>query len=340
MAHKILIIHTGGTIGMQASPEGYIPVSGFETLIRERLAHSHHAALPEFDMLELSPLIDSANLNPEHWNQIAQILQAHYRQYQGFVILHGTDTMAYSASMLSYLMQGLDKPVIFTGSQIPLSELRNDALDNLITALILAAFHPVNEVCVYFNGRLLRGNRSSKVKATGLDAFDSPNYPWLGQIGLHIELHSHLFLASADGPRFSNPGFAANAVAVLPIYPGIGRETAEAVCNIPGIHAVILRSYGVGNLPDSNKDFIETLHSASRHNILLVNSSQCLQADVFQGQYACSSILNQIGVLSAGEMTLEAVYTKLHFLLATCDNMSEVKERFMFAIAGERSGSR
>lgn len=335
MSNKILILHTGGTIGMQTSDEGYIPVPGFENLIRERLAHSHHAALPEFEMLELSPLIDSANIDPEHWNIIAKTILDNYERFQGFVVLHGTDTMAYSASMLSFMLQGLDKPVVFTGSQIPLSQLRNDALDNLITSLIVAGFHPVNEVSVYFNGRLLRGNRCSKVKATGLDAFDSPNFPWLGQIGLNIDIHNQLIINKAAG-EFSNPAFLKGAVAILPVYPGMTGAATEAICQPPEVRAIILRSYGVGNLPDGNDGFISALQNASNKGILIVNSSQCLQADVYQGQYACSNILNKMGVLSAGEMTQEAVFTKLHFLLATETEPEIIKTRFMENLIGER----
>ena len=154
MSGKVLLIHTGGTIGMQKLAEGYQPISGFQTLLRSRLDHSHHAQLPDFDYLELDTLIDSANLEPAHWNQIAEKVIGNYQDYVGFVILHGTDTMSFSASALSFMLQGLGKPVIITGSQIPLSELRSDALDNLITALLLAGFYPINEVCIYFSGRL------------------------------------------------------------------------------------------------------------------------------------------------------------------------------------------
>lgn len=331
---KILLIHTGGTIGMQASERGYIPVSGFAQLITERLSHSHHAALPDFDIIELHPLIDSANLHPDHWNTLAEQVIRQYEKYDGFVILHGTDTMAYSASMLSFMLQGLGKPVIFTGSQIPLSELRNDALDNLITAMLLAGFHPVNEVCVYFNGRLLRGNRCCKVKATGLDAFDSPNFPWLGQAGLHIELHPRLFLAPRS-PQFQNPTFNSQAVAILPIYPGINAQSVAALISNTDVKAVILRSYGVGNLPDENSEFIEVLSQAAGRGILFFNISQCIQADIIQGQYACSTVLNEIGVISGAEMTVEAAFCKLHYLLATCQNPAEIRQQLGINLVGE-----
>ncbi|MFT6470800.1 MAG: L-asparaginase [Neptuniibacter pectenicola] len=334
MNTKILIIYTGGTIGMEASDKGYVPISGFESLIRDRLAHSHHALLPDFDMLELSPLIDSANLTPSHWHDMADIVIKHYDDYDGFIILHGTDTMAYSASMLSFILQGLTKPVIFTGSQIPLSQLRNDALDNLITTMLLATDSAINEVCLYFSGRLLRGNRASKVKATGLDAFNSPNFPWLGQVGLNIELHSNLFLPQ-KAQQFVNPSFKKNAVAILPIYPGMNGKHAELLSSDPDCKAIILRSYGVGNLPDQNTALIEAIAAAAQQGIVFVNSSQCLQAEVLQGQYACSSVLNDIGVIPGAEMTVEAVFCKLHFLVATVSSTTTIRDAFPHPLAGE-----
>lgn len=334
MHNNILIIYTGGTIGMQPSEHGYIPVPGFEALIQERLAHSHHALLPNFDLIELAPLIDSANLTPHHWNLIADPIIKNHDKYDGFIVLHGTDTMAYSASMLSFILQGLRKPVIFTGSQIPLSELRNDALDNLITSMLLASDETIHEVCIYFSGRLLRGNRSSKVKATGLDAFDSPNYPWLGQIGLHIELHPNLFIPKKTG-KFINPTFDDNTVSILPIFPGMDGKIVDFMTGSNRCKAIILRSYGVGNLPNHNKSLMDALQRASDKNVILVNISQCLQAEIFQGQYASSSILNKMGVISGAEMTLEATYTKLHFLLSTGIKTEDVKAMFANSLAGE-----
>jgi L-asparaginase len=334
MNKKILIIYTGGTIGMKASEDGYVPISGFEHLIRARLDHTHHALLPDFDVLELTPLIDSANLTVHHWNTMAQPIIQHTKGYDGFIVLHGTDTMAYSASALSFMLQGLNKPVIFTGSQIPLSELRNDALDNLISAMLLASESSIQEVCIYFSGRLLRGNRSTKVKATGLAAFDSPNFPWLGQIGLNIELHSHLFLPTIETTLLS-PVFDEKSVAILPIYPGVCGDLVDAICTEERCKALILRSYGVGNLPDQNTSLMEALRAAAERDIVLLNISQCLQADILQGQYACSSVLNDMGVISGGEMTIEAAFSKLHFLVATLSTTAKIKKAFPKALAGE-----
>ena len=337
MSKKILVIYTGGTIGMQASDSGYVAVPGFEQLLRNRLDNSHHALLPDFEVLEYPHLIDSANLRPDNWRQIATSITENYGRYDGFVVLHGTDTMAFTASALSFMLQGLDKPVILTGSQIPLSQLRNDALDNMITTLLLAGEStPVAEVCVYFNGRLLRGNRASKVKATGLDAFDSPNFPWLGQVGIHIELHRQLLVKPAP-KQFQVPEFDPAAVAILQIYPGIPATTAAAIVNQPGVKAVIIQSYGVGNLPDSDTALLQVLREAAGRGVHLLNLSRCLQAQVSQGAYACSAVLNEIGVLSGGDMTLEAAFTKLHLLLATEADPQAVQAALKRSLVGEVS---
>ncbi len=337
MARKVLVIYTGGTIGMQPSANGYVPVAGFEQLLRNRLDHSHHALLPAFDVLEYEQLIDSANLTPDHWTQLAESISAHYDDYQGFIILHGTDTMAFSAAALSFMLRGLDKPVIITGAQIPLSQLRNDALDNMITALLLAGGdYPIHEVCIYFNGRLLRGNRASKLKATGLDAFDSPNFPWLGQVGIHIELHPHL-LQPAGTPAFLIPRFAPDAVAILQIYPGISAQAASAIVNQPGVRALIIQSYGVGNLPDANAPLMAVLRQAAADGIILLNLSRCLQAQVSQGAYACSAVLNEMGVIAGADMTLEAAFAKLHLLLASETRPEAIRAQLGRALAGEMS---
>lgn len=331
---RVLIIHTGGTIGMRPSEEGYTPVAGFEALLREKLINSVHDTLPEFDLIEFERLIDSANLVPDDWQTIAQTLAKHYADYDGFVVLHGTDTMAYTASALSFQLRGLNKPVVVTGSQIPLVELRNDALDNLISALIIAGFHPVPEVCVYFNGRLLRGNRSRKVKATGLDAFDSPNFPWLGQVGIHIELHQQL-IRPAGTPDLCPTQYSSGAVAMLPIYPGMADAQIQSVLDNEQIRGVILQSYGVGNLPNNNEPLMHLLTQAAKAGVVLVNLSSCLQAQVIPGAYACSAGLNEIGIISGGDMTPEAAFTKLHTLLATHASSTQVSDLMQQNLCGE-----
>lgn len=333
-APRVLVLYTGGTIGMQKTPEGYQPVKGFETLLHRKLDASAHDTLPQFDLIEYDTLIDSANLMPEHWQMIATSIITHYDDYDGFVVLHGTDTMAYTASALSFMLRGLSKPVILTGAQIPLTELRNDALDNLITALIIAGFHPVPEVCVYFSGRLLRGNRTRKVKATGLDAFDSPNFPWLGQVGIHFELHTHL-IRNAGNPDFSAPETDPDAVVMLPIYPGLSADAVARLLDSERIGGVVVQSYGVGNLPDSNRALMQVFRETTQRGVVVVNLSSCLQGEVLHGTYACSAQTEAMGIISGGNMTPEAAFCKLHLLLATCEQRSQVSALMQESLCGE-----
>ncbi|MFC6671330.1 asparaginase [Marinobacterium aestuariivivens] len=336
MKSRVLIIHTGGTIGMHPSDQGYVPVPGFETVLRERLSDQAQQNLPQFELLEFNQLIDSSNIQPRDWTRIGHTLIAEYARYDGFVILHGTDTMAYTASMLSFMLQGLDKPVILTGSQIPLIEPRNDALDNLITALILAGNYPIPEVGLYFNGRLLRGNRASKLRATGFDAFDTPNCPWLGQVGIHIELLEHLLL-ERGAPQFRVPDFDPAAVSLLHLYPGMPGSVAERLLQEPGLKGLLIRSYGVGNPPDGNRELMDTLGKACERGIVVVNLTQCLQGKVSQGAYATGSTLNRIGVVPGGDLTVEAAFTKLHFLIASGHSPEEIRKRMQMPICGEQS---
>ncbi len=335
MKQKILIIYAGGTIGMQASENGYVPVAGFEQQVRQQLSTDSARQLPVFEMLELDQLIDSSNLQPRHWTELARLIEAHWQQYDGFVLLHGTDTMAYTASMLSFMLQGMDKPVIVTGSQIPLAELRNDALDNLITSLMLAGGYDIPEVCIYFNGRLLRGNRASKLKSTSLDAFDSPNYGHLGQVGINIELHAERLLASKP-LLFNIPEFNPDAVVVLPVYPGLSARVARDLLNHNSVKGVVLHTYGAGNPPDANTELMTLLEQAVQRGITIVNVTQCVQGQVSQGAYATGATLNRIGVIAGSDLTLEAAFTKLHYLIAT-EPQNKISQLLSQSLCGEMS---
>ncbi|MDO6564328.1 type I asparaginase [Amphritea sp. 1_MG-2023] len=334
MTGKILVIYAGGTIGMQASETGYVPAAGFEQRLRDQLG-ARVAQLPTFDMLELQQLIDSANLQPHHWTELANIIVQHWQQYDGFVLLHGTDTMAYSASMLSFMLQGMDKPVIVTGSQIPLAALRNDALDNLLTALTFAAEAAIAEVCICFNGRLLRGNRATKVKSAALNAFDSPNDDYLAQVGINITLHAERLLP-AGSAHFSIPELASEAVVVLPIYPGLSAHTARAILSDNVVRGCVLHTYGAGNPPDANVELMMLLQEAIERGVSIVNVTQCLQGEVSQGAYATGATLNRIGVIPGGDLTLEAAFTKLHYLIAT-QSAAAVSELMVKPLCGEMS---
>ncbi len=336
MKSRVLIIHTGGTIGMHPSEQGYVPVPGFDDLLQQRLSKQAQQNLPHFEILEFEQLIDSSNIQPSDWTRLGRTLVEQYDNYDGFVILHGTDTMAYTASALSFILQGLDKPVILTGSQIPLIEPRNDALDNLITALILASSYRVPEVCIYFNGRLLRGNRACKLRATGFDAFDSPNCPWLGQAGIHIELQEHLLL-ERGAPRFQTPEFDPGAVSLLHLYPGMPGRIAAQLLQDPPLKGLLIRSFGVGNPPDKNRELMAALEQASARGQVIVNLTQCLQGKVSQGAYATGAKLNDIGVVPGSDLTVEAAFTKLHFLIAMGHSAQKIRELMQTSVCGEQS---
>ncbi|MEH6578526.1 MAG: asparaginase [Amphritea sp.] len=337
MKRRILIIYTGGTIGMQPSEQGYVPMAGFHDLVVQQFGADTVDQLPSFDMVECNQLIDSANLVPADWTRLGKRLANYWQDYDGFVVLHGTDTMAYTASALSFMLQEMDKPVILTGSQIPLVELRNDALDNLITALILAGNYDIPEVCIYFNGRLLRGNRSSKLKSSGFDAFDSPNFPHLGQVGIHIELQRNLLLETQQ-PALRIPEFDPEAVVMMQTYPGMSVRGLEALLENPSVKGLILQTYGTGNPPDANKALIDALEQASNRGVAVLNITQCPQGSVSQGAYATGATLNRIGVIPGGDMTLEAAFTKMHFLVSQQLSVDAVREALRRPLCGELTG--
>lgn len=330
MTARVLVIYTGGTIGMVPSADGYVPQPGFEARLRAQLGERE---LPMFDLLEFERLLDSASLVPADWVRIARALQMHWDHYDGFVVLHGTDTMAYTASALSFMLAQQDKPVILTGSQIPLSELRNDALDNLLTALLLAAEPALAEVCIYFNGRLLRGNRSRKVKSSGLDAFDSPNCPWLGQAGIELDLQRELLLP-AQPVRFELAEYDPEAVLILTVFPGMPARLLREALAPSRVRGLVLMTYGVGNPPEQPELLDELARAADRGQVV-VNLTQCHQGAVSQGAYATGALLNRVGVVPGLDLTPEAAFAKLHHLLAQGLSPQRVREAMVEARRGE-----
>ncbi|OMG56126.1 L-asparaginase 1 [Azonexus hydrophilus] len=332
---KTLILHTGGTIGMAAAADGYRPMPGFPERLRQQLETRASTSQPNYDIVELPP-IDSADLRPGHWPVIASTLLEHWHDYTGFVILHGTDTMAWSASALSFMLRGTDKPVIFTGAQIPLIETDSDALDNVEGALHFAANEPVREVGLYFGQRLLRGNRSRKLATTRFDAFDSPNYPPLAETGNTITLHRERIVSPGE-KQFVIPEFNDQAVAILTLHPGISGATVDALTANPRVRGLILQTYGVGNAPQGDRELIAALERATARGITLLNTTQCLIGGVSQETYATGAALARIGVISAGDITLEAAFAKLHFLLASANDTDSVREGLQQSWCGEKS---
>lgn len=340
MSRRVLILHTGGTIGMEASPSGLRPMAGFGALLKRRLGETASAApLPDCDIVELERLIDSANLQPAQWPIIAGELVRRWDAYDGFVVLHGTDTMAWTASALSFMLTGLDKPVILTGAQIPLTAPRSDALENLEMALILAAQDAIREVGLCFGRKLFRGNRSRKIATDRFDAFDSPNYPPIAEAGIKIVLHRELLLAASPRAFYLPEHFDPEAVAVLTIHPGLSPRVVEAVLAEPKLRGVVLRSYGVGNVPEADARLLTALGDAVARGVTVVNTTQCVIGAVAQDTYATGAALARIGVVSGGDTTLEAAFAKLHVLIAEGLPVQEIRSRMAEPLAGEMAAS-
>jgi L-asparaginase len=330
---RVYVVHTGGTIGMRRTPTGYSVDSGHLENVLAAMPEFRAPELPEWHFAEMSPLLDSACMTPSHWVSIARDIAAHYADYDGFVVLHGTDTMAYSASALSFMLMGLEKPVVLTGSQIPLCEIRNDARRNLITALLVAGYEDVPEVCLYFNGRLLRGNRSLKVSADRFEAFESPNYPDLGRAGVRIEIRRDLLLPSGRGPlRFEELGSA--RVGALRLFPGISADFVANALKAP-LQGLVLECYGSGNGPIHDRAFLEALTEATARGCVIVDVTQCLRGTVDLGGYEAGTALARVGVISGFDLTAEAALAKLYYLLERERDVARVKEAMQASLCGE-----
>ena len=313
MKKSIYVAYTGGTIGMQRSEQGYIPVSGHLQRQLALMPEFHRPEMPAFTIHEYQPLMDSSDMTPDDWQHIADDIQAHYDDYDGFVILHGTDTMAFTASALSFMLENLGKPVIVTGSQIPLAELRSDGQTNLLNALYVAANHPINEVTLFFNNRLYRGNRTTKAHADGFDAFASPNLPVLLEAGIHIRRLATPAAPTGTGQLIVHR-ITPQPIGVVTLYPGISADVVRNFLRQP-VRALILRSYGVGNAPQ-HAEFLEELRAASARGIVVINLTQCISGRVNMGGYATGNALAHAGVVGGADMTVEAALTKLHYLLS------------------------
>jgi L-asparaginase len=315
MDKRVLIINTGGTISAVKTDKGYTPKLGYVKEVMDNLSLFKHKDLPKFDIIEYSPLIDSSNMTIDDWNQIASDIEKNYDVYDGFIVLHGTDTMAFTASALSFVLENLSKPVILTGSQIPLTEVRNDAIDNIISALWLCAHAEIPEVCIYFNQKLLRGNCSTKLSAEHFDAFDSPNCPPLAIMGTKMEIAKHLILPKPRDP-FRRQHLFPQLIANFRLFPGFSVEILEGILNQP-LKALILETYGTGNAPNQNQAFLDCLKAAIDRGVIIVNRTQCTKGSVQMEQYATGNTLKNIGLISADNMTAEATHARLMYLLSS-----------------------
>jgi L-asparaginase len=334
---SVLIVYTGGTFGMVMDRDGSLAPFNFGKVIEE---------IPELKALDLRITVisfpeprDSSNINPADWQNMAFIIYENYAQYDGFVILHGTDTMAYTAAALSFMLRGLNKPVILTGAQIPIGMIRSDARENLITALEIASKKKndksvVREVCIYFNLYLLRGNRAQKIKSSMFAAFESQNYPVLAESGINIEYNYAHLNAGLKKEKFKILGGFDDNVAILKIFPGINRITISSILRNQQLRGLILESYGSGNT--MNHDwFLDELRSAVKRGIIIFNVSQCSGGEVVHGRYETSKQLNEIGIVGGGDITTESAIVKLMFLLANEKDNKKLKLKLGTSIVGE-----
>ena len=330
---SVYIAYTGGTIGMKPSANGYVPVAGFLAKTLAAMPEFHRSEMPSFTLHEYPNLIDSSDMDPNDWQYIADDIQQHYQDYDAFIILHGTDTMAYTASALSFMFENLNKPVIITGSQIPLAELRSDGQVNLLNALYVAANYPIAEVCLFFNNQLFRGNRCRKLDADGFAAFSSPNLQPLLDAGIHVKVDTSLIIQSVTCDELRVTPVKAQAVAVLMLYPGIDADVIQNILQRP-VKALILLSYGVGNAPQQHA-ILATLQAATARGIIIVNCTQCWRGSVNMSGYATGHALKQAGVISGHDMTPEAALAKLHYLLSQPLNYSQITQALSRNLRGE-----
>ena len=337
---KVLVILTGGTITMVRDREsGALHPADMETFkafVPELFTSDIH-----IDMEAFTPLLDSSDVNPENWARMAHVVYDHYAEYDGFVILHGTDTMSYSASALSFMLENLNKPIVFTGSQLPIGTLRSDAKENLLTAIEIAAAKDedenpiVPEVTLFFEDKLFRGNRTTKRNAEHFSAFNSYNYPPLAKAGVHITYQPHLI-------HYNNPSLPLRLrvktdqnVGVLKLFPGIQEAFVRQVLNAPGLRGLVLETFGAGNAP-SSEWLYRLLHDAVERGIIIVNKTQCNTGSVEMGLYAVSMNLLKAGVLSAYDITTEALLTKMMYLLGeNPDDPETVKDLLQKDLCGE-----
>jgi len=333
---NILLIYTGGTIGMIKNP-----VTGELESFNFKHIHDHVPELGRLNVhiesISFDEPIDSSEMNLEHWKNMAELVRDHYEQYDGFVILHGSDTMAFSASALSFMLQGLKKPVVFTGSQLPIGTIRTDGKENLITAIEIAGMQDekgaaiLQEVAVYFEYSLYRGNRSSKISANQFEAFQSPNYPELAKAGVQIEWQKDR-LFRTDLSEFKVFTDLKNNVALIRLFPGMNIEFYREIFNNSKVQAIVLETYGSGNAP-SDVLFQELVTSFIKGSGIVLNITQCGSGAVQQGAYQTSSFFERIGVISGRNLTSEAALTKIMYLLG--QGHSDIREKLQEPLVGE-----
>ena len=340
LGSKVLLIYTGGTIGMIKDPETRaLKPFDFEQITKEVPELNKFEC--EIDTFSFESPLDSSNMNPEIWVQIAEIIEDKYALYDGFVVLHGSDTMAFTASALSFMLHGLNKPVILTGSQLPIGTIRTDGKENLITAIEIAAAKKANnplvpEVAIYFEYNLYRGNRTTKLNSEDFEAFDSFNYPLLAEAGIKIKYNTRNILDLDAESKLNVFKVFDKNVASLKLFPGITKEFVTHFMKTPSLKAIVLETFGSGNAM-SEEWFLSLLKQAIDKGIVIVNVTQCKRGSVDQAKYETGSGLEAIGVISGGDITFEAAITKLMLLLGGKTITEKIKTKFLSPFCGEIS---
>jgi len=340
MPRKILIIYTGGTIGMKQQADGLAPCADLtaEILQMPELGSAFHEKPPHIDTLTYDPLLDSSDMTPAVWMKIASDIESHYERYDGFVVLHGTDTLAYTSSALSFFIRPRGKPVVVTGAQLPFGFPRSDARNNLISALEVAATLPASlaQVCVVFGSRILQGNRVTKVSARAYDAFDSPRFPPLGSIGIEI-VYRQRETEHRASPVFPEQWCLPpnDSVALLKLFPGFSPGLLDLICAGNNLRALVLEAFGAGNGPSQDKSFLDAVSRAVASGIVVVVVSQPLDGVVSMRSYSAGSALARAGAISGRDLTTEAALTKLYYLIgAGCDTV-QIRDYMHLPLAGE-----
>lgn len=334
---KVLLVYTGGTIGMVKKDDGSFGPFNFDNLMEFVPELTRLPVVIEHTTFE-EP-IDSSNMNPTKWLNLAWVLFNKRDDYDGFVVLHGSDTMAYTASAVSFLLKDFNKPIIFTGSQLPIGIIRTDAKENLLTAIEIASTYEndkpvVPETALYFEYHLYRGNRTIKMNAELFDAFQSPNYPQLAEAGVHLKFNRKYIAEMRKGePQLF--GKMSNEIGLFRIFPGMSEEWVRAILNVPGVKGIVMETFGTGNAP-TDKWFLDLLQETVNRGVIVLNVTQCMSGSVDQGRYETSSAFNKIGIISAGNMTNAASITKMMFVLANVEGRENQIKALQENLRGER----